>query len=104
MYECVDNNDCSDGSVSSTYVHISALPDDNERDVKCEKQQIAEQYVQVGVRPTWILWRPKLPGSAAAAPLPGESEFRCSFLGLVVQPTKQCDSGNGNGGSTNQTM
>ena len=83
---------------------ISALLDDNERDAKCEKQQIAEQHVQVGVRPSWILRRPKLPGSAAAAPLPGESEFQCIFLGLVVPPTKQCDSGNGNGGIPKNKM
>ena len=115
MYECVDNNDCSDGSVSSAYTHIFALLDDNERDAKCEKQQIAEQHVQVGVRPSWILRRPKLSGSAAAAPLPGDSELRCIFLGLVVPPnnvtqvmvmvvppTKQCNSGNGNGGHTKE--
>ena len=35
MYECVDNNDCSDGSVSSTY--IFALLDDDERNAKYEK-------------------------------------------------------------------
>ena len=66
-------------------MYTFALPDDDEK--------YSEQYFQAGLCPSWVVRRPKLSGSSSAAPLPGDSGFRCLFLvrpNDVTQDDAEC--------------